>query len=162
MRVVSAQARTPSANAAVWAMVDLLPRVIVPELADAAVVARRLYAALGARVGCRLRGATGHAQHVLRRLAVQGVVLDVIVAVSTRVPTATVVALHLDIAPVVLTAQHELIAMLVLVVLVVCMVEGAVGWACVGWAQLVRIARVDVRGRRGRRRGAVVGEARVL
>jgi hypothetical protein len=62
---VFAQTFASSADTAVWAMVDLLFAVVVPQLADIAIVACSLQLAVLA-VFCRfLRCSARHAQHVL-------------------------------------------------------------------------------------------------
>jgi len=67
---VLAQALSPSTYAAVWAVVDLLFTVVVPQLADVAIVARSFRLAVVANIRCSLRRATDHAQHVLRHLPI--------------------------------------------------------------------------------------------
>lgn len=161
MRVILTKACTASADTAVWAVIDLFPCIVIPELADITVVARRLDGTVLASVGCLLRRPTRHAQHILRSLAVQCVIFDFIVAVSTCVPASTVVALYLHIALVVLTAQYELLFVIFLVVLVVSVFDRPVCWASVAWPQLVGILDVDVRRNGERRRRAVLGEDRV-
>jgi len=104
MHVVLAQSRTSSANTAVYAVVDLFVAVVVPQLADFAIIACRLHPALHTVLARLLGRATAHTEHVLRLHTIQVMVFHGIVTVSTRVPPPTLVALHLDVALVVLTS----------------------------------------------------------
>jgi hypothetical protein len=58
---VFAQTFASSADAAVWAMVNLLFAVVIPQLADIAIVACSLQLAVVAVFGCLLRCAARHA-----------------------------------------------------------------------------------------------------
>jgi hypothetical protein len=72
-------------------------------------------------------------------------VLDLIVAVTAGVPVSTLVALDLDIALVVLTAQHELlIGMVVFLVLVLMVCDCPIRRTGVAWTKSVRVLEVDV------------------
>lgn len=102
---ILAQALTDSAQAALGAVVDGLVRVVVPELADVAVVVGGRTAAPDARVRGALGAAAEHAEHVLRLLPRQDVVLDGVVAETARVPPLAAGALQLDVAPVVLASE---------------------------------------------------------
>lgn len=162
MRVVFPKTLTPPADTAVRTVVDLLPAVVVPQLADVAVVARRLCATLVAGFCCLLRRPTDHAKHVLCPLPVQCMVFHFVVTVTAGVPVPTLVALDFDIALVVLTAQHGLLVCMVLLLVFVVVVLGSpIRWARVAWPQLVGVLGVDVGGSRKRRGGADVGEDRV-
>lgn len=163
---VLAQTFPSSTNATVWAMVDFLFTVVVPQLANVAIVACSLRLAVFAGIARLLGRATRHAQHVLCHLSVQIVVLDGIVAMSTRVPTATLEALHLDIALVVLAAKDKLsLGNIVLVFLgllcAVLVVLRSVGRAGVPFAQVVRCIEVGIRGGRVRRRRMYFREERL-
>lgn len=109
MYVILPEALTPPANAAVGAVIDLLIAVVVPKLAQFAVVTRRLGPALRAVFSSLLRRPTHHAKHVLRLDPVQIVVFDRIMTVPASVPPPTLEALHLDIALVVLTSERNII-----------------------------------------------------
>ena|SRR5690242_1773726 len=146
MRVVFTEAYAASANTTIRAVVDLLSRVVVPELADVAIIACRLYTTLNAGIRGLLWSATGHTEHVLRGLAVQRVVFDFVVAVSARVPVPAIIALDLDIALVVLTPQNKLLFDLILLIFVVVVFDCPICRAGVSRPQLVGVLQIDVRG----------------
>lgn len=150
MRVVFTKTRTASANTTIWAMIDLLSRIVVPKLADVAIIASRLNTTHPAGVRRLLRGATSHAEHILCGLAVQRVILDCVVAVSTSVPVPAIVALDFHVALVVLTAQDKLLFNLILLVLIVVVFYCPISWARVTRPQFVGILDVDFRSSRER------------
>jgi hypothetical protein len=123
MCVVFTKTSTTSAYATVWAVIDLLAWIVVPQLAYVAVVAGRLYTTFFASVRCFLRGATGHAEHVLRGFSIQRVVLDLIMAVPASVPVAAIIALDFDVAPVVFAAEHKFFFHLVLLIVVLVVLD---------------------------------------
>lgn len=159
MGVVFPETCTTSADTAIWTVVDLFPCIVVPELADVAVVARRLHATFLTRVSCLLRCSARHAKHVLCCFPVQCMVLNFIMAVPARVPVSTLVALDLDIALVVLAAQDELLFwVILLIILFIVVLDRSICWTGVARAKLIRVLGIDVR-RSGERRGdANLGE----
>jgi hypothetical protein len=86
MEKVATQTLADATQPAVGTVVDGLVGVVVPQLANAAVVVGRRLPALGARVRRLLRAPAQHAKHVLSLLPREGVVLDGVVAVAARVP----------------------------------------------------------------------------
>jgi hypothetical protein len=102
---VLAQPLSHPAQAAVGTVVDGLVRIVVPELADPAVVVGRRLRALGAGIRRLLRTPAEHTEHVLGLLARQDMVLDCVVAVPARVPPLARGALQLDVSAVVLAAE---------------------------------------------------------
>lgn len=159
------QAFSSSADATVWAVVDLLLAIVVPELANVTVVTCGLSLTVLADIGCWLRGAARHAQHVLCHLPVQVVVFSGIVAVPTRVPAATLKALYFDIALVVLATKNEFSfgSVVIVVFAVLCtgvVVMRSIRRVRVALSKIVRDVGGDVgcRRRRVRRRGMDVGE----
>lgn len=160
---VFAQTFSSPADTTVWAVVDLLLAVIVPELTNVTIVTCSFRLTLPAHMGCWLGCSACHAQHVLCQLPVQIVVLDCIVAVSACVPAAAFEALHLDIALVMLTAQYELpFSAVVVVVFAVfstsVVMMGSVRGGRVALSKIVRDVGGDVRGRRVGRGCMDVGE----
>lgn len=115
---VFTQAFSPSAYTTVFAVVDLLCAVVVPQLAYAAIVASCLSFACLAKFSSLLRRPAYHAHHVSRHLPVQVVVFHSIMAVPASVPTSTLVTLYLDVPLVVLTSQYRLALSAVLVVFI--------------------------------------------
>lgn len=168
MNVVFPEPFAPPADAAVVTVVDLLTAVVVPQLADVAVVACSLGAALHAVLGSLLRGAACHAKHVLRLLALQIVVLDGIVTVAAGIPSPTVIALHLHVPFIVLAAQRRLVVEHVAIVLFddcVRVESGRARAVCrrgVAGPQVKGVLWIWVGGGRDRRRVADVGEDRVV
>ena len=151
---VLSQTFSPPANAAVWAMVDFLFAVVVPQLADITIIACSLCFTLLAHVACFLGRATEHTQHVLSHLSVQIMVLDCIVTMPTCVPAATLEALHFDVAFVMLATQDKLAfgdVLFVLIAMVSVVLLRSIGWIGVAFAQIVRNIRVGVGGGRVRR-----------
>lgn len=104
---ILAKTYTSSADTAVIAVVNILERVIIPELANVAVIARRRHSAVDADVRCALGAGAQHAQHVLGGLPDEGVVLGRIVTEPARVPFVAGRALRLHVSPVVLAAQDS-------------------------------------------------------
>lgn len=86
-------------------MVYGLVRVIVPELADTAVVLCCRATATDARVRDLLGTATEHTKHVLRLVARKDVIFGFVMAEATGVPALAGSTLHLDIAAVVFAAK---------------------------------------------------------
>lgn len=109
MYIISTQACASPAYAAINAMVYFLVAVVIPQLADLAVVARSLHPTMYTILASLLRGSTAHAKHILRLRSIQIMVLDSVVTVATGVPPATGEALHLDIALVVLASKRCLL-----------------------------------------------------
>lgn len=107
--IVFAQSLSPPTDAAVVAVVYSLRAVIVPQLALGAVVVCRLFSAVDTLFSGGLRRVAKHAQHVLGHFAVQLVgiwkVGRRVVAMAAGEPEVAVVALHLDVAAVVLATQ---------------------------------------------------------
>jgi hypothetical protein len=106
---ILAQPLANPAQSAVGAVVDGLVGVVVPELADAAVVVGRRLAALGARIRGLLRTSAEHAEHVLGLAAGKDMVFNAVVAVAARVPPLARGALQLDVAAVVLAPETQLL-----------------------------------------------------
>jgi hypothetical protein len=157
MNVVLAQADSAPADSAVHAMIDFLAAVVIPQLADIAVIPRGLCPAVGARVPCRLGSPACHAHHVLGLFAIQVMRLYGIVAVPTCVPSPALEALHLDIPLVMLASKSEglLVVVSVLSLAIVCF--GVLGGyplrrGCVSRTQIERVLRVDF-GSGGKGRG---------
>ena len=123
MCIVFTKTSATSAYATVWAVIDFLAWIVIPQLAYVAVVAGRLYTTLVASVRCFLRGTTGHTEHVLCGLSVQRVVLDLIMAVPASVPVPAIIALNFDVALVVFTAEHKLLFEVVLLIVVVIVLD---------------------------------------
>ena len=105
MEKVFAQTFTNTANAAVVTVIDALVRVVVPQLADVAIVAGSRLAALGAYIAGTLRMTAEHAQHVLGIAARQRVLFRIVVAQPAGIPALACEALQLHVPAVVLTAQ---------------------------------------------------------
>lgn len=149
---VLAQTFSSPADTAVWAVVDFLLAVVVPQLADVTVIACSLRLTVLACIGCLLRRTAYHTEHVLCHLPVQVMALDCIVTVSTSIPATTLEALHLDVALVVLAAKHELplgdVILFVFAMLctVVVMWLRSVRWVGVALSQVVRGVGIDVGG----------------
>jgi hypothetical protein len=153
---VFAQSFSPSADSTVWAVVDLLFAVVVPELADITIVTCSFGFTVLADIGCWLRRAACHTQHVLCHLPVEVMVFDCIMTVSARVPSATFKALHLDVALVMLATENQFSFGAVLVVVFAMFCTGMVGMGSVrrvrvAFSKIVRYLRSDIRGRRVRR-----------
>lgn len=155
MRVVFTKTCTTSTDAAVWTVVDLFPCIVVPKLADIAIIACRLNATLLAGIRCLLRCSARHAKHILCRLPVQLVIFHLIVAMAAGVPMSTIIALDLHIALVMPTAQNELLFMVLFLILLILVFDCAVRWAGITWPQLVWLLGVEIRCS-GERRGSVV------
>jgi hypothetical protein len=165
---VFAQTFSSSADTTVWAVVDFLLAVVVPELADITIVTRSFGLTVLADISCWLGSAACHAQHILCHLPVQVVVFDSVVTVPTRVPAAAFEALDFDIALVVLATKNELAFSTVLVVVFAMLCTGVVVMrsicrVCVAFAKMVRDVGSEVRCRRRRvrRRCMDVGEERL-
>lgn len=169
MHVVLAQPRTSPADTAVYAVVYLLVTVVVPQFTDLAVVACRLHPTLHAVLGSLLRRSAAHTEHILRLHAVQIVVFDGIMTVPTGVPPATLVALHLDIALVVLAPERGILLEVFVVLLFdggICvwgMVRGPgpIRGLCIAGAQVVGVFGVDFGGSGDGRRHVEVREYRL-
>jgi hypothetical protein len=93
-----------SANPTIVAMINTFLAVVVPQLADIAIVVSCIFPALMATLGCRLGISTEHAEHVLRISANQRMLLDFVVAEPARVPFLASEALKLDVSFIMLTA----------------------------------------------------------
>ena len=106
MDEVFPQAFPHPADPAVVTVVYALVGVVVPELADVAVVTGGRFAALDAHFSRPLRIAAEHAEHVLRLSPRQDVVLGVVVAQAAGIPALAGEALQLDVAPVVLAPEN--------------------------------------------------------
>lgn len=107
---VLAKSLANSTNSTVVTVIYALLTVIVPKLANIAVVLSSLLVAVSAILCCRLSMAAQHTQHVLRIPANERMVLDCIMAKPTRVPFFTSIALQLDIPLIVLAAQDGFVA----------------------------------------------------
>ena len=90
---ILAETLAQSADTAVVAMIDALVRVIVPELADGAVVECCVLAAHSAGLRDGLGGAAEHAKHVSGFSSGEDVVFCFVVADSAGVPAFAVAAL---------------------------------------------------------------------
>jgi hypothetical protein len=141
-----------STDATVSAVVYFLAAIVVPKLAYFTVVPRRLDAAVGTVSGSRLGGTARHAEHVFGLLPVQIVVLHGIVAMPAGVPTPTCVALHFDVAFVMLASERRAILggieVLILPTILEVRIRGtnSVGSGRVPRPQMERILRIDFRG----------------
>ena len=139
---VLAQTFSSPADTTVWAVVDLLLAVVIPELANVTIVACGFRLTVLAHLGCWLGRTACHTQHVLCQLPVQVMVLDCIVAVPARVPAAAFEALHFDIALVMLAAEHKLpfgaVLLVVFAMLCAVVVMGPIRGVRVALAQIVR------------------------
>ena len=162
---VFAQSFSSATDAAVWAVIDLLLAVVVPELADVTIVTCSFGLTVLADIGCWLRRTASHAQHVLCHLPVQVVVFDGIVTVPTRVPAATFEALYFDVALIVLTTQNEFSFSTVLLFVVAMLCTGVIVMrpirrVRIAFSKIVRYvgSGVGCKGRRIRRRCMDVGE----
>jgi hypothetical protein len=107
------------AQSAVGAVIYGLVRIIVPELANAAVVVGGRLSALDACIRRPLSTTAQHAQHVLGLLAREDMVLHGIVAKPACVPPFAGGALQLNIAAVVLASEapHPVFLRLLLLLL---------------------------------------------
>ena len=101
---VLAKSLANSTNSTIVTVIYALFTVIVPKLANIAVVLSSLLIALSAILCRRLSMAAQHTQHVLRVPANESMVLDCIMAKPTCVPFFTSTTLQLDIPVVVLAA----------------------------------------------------------
>jgi hypothetical protein len=104
---VFAQTFTPSADTAVRAVVNFLLTVVVPQLTDVTIIARRFRLAIGAVVASLLRCSTYHTEHVFRQLSIEIVILGRIVTMPAGVPMVAFETLHLDVALIVLAAKRR-------------------------------------------------------
>jgi hypothetical protein len=105
---VLAQSFTKSTNATVVAVIDLLAQVVVPQLADGTVVVSCKLVAHSTDLSSLLRSVAKHTQHVLGLSARESMVLHLIVANTTSIPSAASIALHFDISLVVDAAKFRL------------------------------------------------------
>lgn len=101
---VLAQTLADAADAAIVAMINILLAIIVPELADTAVVLRGLFTTRFAPLRGRLSMPAQHAEHVLRFLPNKMMILDFIVAEPAGVPFLASITLQLHISLVVFAA----------------------------------------------------------
>ena len=146
---VFAQTRASPADAAIWAVVDALLAVVIPKLANIAVVTCGWGLAIDAVVSRLLRRSASHAEHVLGQLPVQIVVFYCIMTVSASVPVQAVETLHLYIPLVVLAPKRgrisRSIVLFLLAILSYCVLPR---WAIcrigVARSQTVRVFGVDV------------------
>jgi hypothetical protein len=154
---VLAQTFASAADTAVRTMVNLLFAVVVPQFANVTIIARSLCVTIGADITRFLGRAAKHAQHVLRHLSVQVMVLGCIVTVPASIPAATLKTLHLDIALVMLAAEDKLavndIVLFFLAMVSTVVVLRSIGWVGVAFAQVVGDVGMSIGGGRVRGRG---------
>jgi hypothetical protein len=144
---ILSEAFTSPADAAVGAVVDLLGAVIVPQLADVAVVASSFCLAVAAVTSRLLWSLAHHAEHVLRTPPIQLMILNGIVTVPASVPSTAFKTLHLHIPLVMLAAENGLPICSLLVLFLLRSVRGS----GVSGPQIVWVLGVDIgRGREGR------------
>src|SRR2546421_10250740 len=107
MEKVFPQTLSESADATIIAVVNRLLWIIIPKLANGAVVASSLISARVASLRCSLRSVAQHAQHVFGLCSWKWMVFHVIVTKSASIPTPARAALHFDVAFVVFTAKLQ-------------------------------------------------------
>jgi hypothetical protein len=97
-----------STDTAVITVIDRLVRVVVPQFADVTIVMCRWYLALLTHLANRLWGIAEHAEHVFRFSPRESMVLCLIMAEPTCIPSLTSAALQLDIPHVMNAAKRPL------------------------------------------------------
>jgi hypothetical protein len=138
-----------SAYPTVLTMIDTLRAIVIPQLADVAIVPCPTLPTPLAPLTGGLRSVAKHTQHVLCGAAIEMVrVLFGIVAVPARVPLLAVEALDLDVAFVVFAAQGGGRRGDVLVRWAVCG-KGPIGGQVVFGLELVWVLQVHGKGRCG-------------
>jgi hypothetical protein len=146
MHEILPQTFASSADSAVRTVVNWLCAVVVPQLANVAVIATALCQAIAAALCRLLWRPTHHTKHVLCAPPVQLMVLSSVVAMSASVPTAAVIALHLDVALVMLAPELGFhVGSIVVSCCLVCrIVLRSVRRGGVSRTQVVWVLRVDV------------------
>ena len=105
MDVVFTEAFAFSTYTTSIAMVDLLAAIVIPKLADIAVIPCRMLTAIDAVFRSSLGCSTRHAKHVLCHPPIEIVVLNSIVTMPAGVPVPTLETLYFDVALVVLASK---------------------------------------------------------
>jgi hypothetical protein len=154
MHKVLSQTFSNPTNTTIITVINPLIRIILPQLALAAVIPRRVFSTLNALLSGRLRRTTKHAEHILRHLTIQRVrkwqVFGIVVAVPAGEPPLAVVALNLDIPLVVHASEIRNLLLVVVDGILVAVVAEIVGpgrkraeaGTCIPRTQLIWIARV--------------------
>lgn len=142
MNVVFANAFASSTNAAVWAVVDVLCWIVVPQLTYITVITCCLLLALSTELCSLLRMTTKHAKNITNVLPDKLMILCFVVTVTARVESLTLRTLHFDITHVVLTSERRIVAVAV-VIDVVC-IELFPVVRIIRWGQLMLIERSEM------------------
>ena len=87
MKEILPETLSDTTNTTIVAMIDALVRIIVPKLANIAVIPSTSLPTHSACFRCRLRTATEHTEHILRFLTVQHVVLYSVMTEAAGVPS---------------------------------------------------------------------------
>ena len=133
------------ADAAVGTVIDALRAIIVPQLADVAIIPRRKLATIST-LACRGLGRlTEHAKHVARFWSIQRMIFNSIMAKATGIPAATVMTLHFDVALVVLAPKNGPLIVFLVVFILCPLRAGIIRGICIFRAQIVVLIGVGGR-----------------
>jgi hypothetical protein len=91
----------------IMAVIDVFGGVIVPKFANITIIPGRSFAATNAELTSSLRTSTDHTEHIFGCLSVQNMVLCLVMAQSTGMPSIARRTLKLDISCVMAAAKNR-------------------------------------------------------